>query len=136
VRQTCADILSVKLPADAGEDSVSIAPLFSGETAEAWAAPPVVHQASSGTLAIRRGPMKLVLGPPGSAEGDQLFDLADDLGETKNIAAEQPRIAGELAAHLQKLIDDGRSTPGAAQKNDVPVPLRIAPPANAAKKKK
>jgi arylsulfatase A-like enzyme len=136
---TCAEIVKAKLPADAGEDSTSIAPLFAGETTEPASFPAVVHQASNGTLGIRRGNLKLVLGSPATAERpaapDQLFDLASDLAETKNIAADQPRVAGELAAHLQKLIDDGRSTPGPAQKNDVAVPLRIALPANATKKK-
>jgi hypothetical protein len=41
-----------------------------------------------------------------------------------------------LAVLLQELIDDGRSTPGRVQKNDIAVPLRVAQPAAAAKKKK
>ena len=137
---TCAEMLGAKLPPDAGEDSASIAPLFAGEVAESSAPPPVVHQAANGTLAIRRGKWKLVLGAPGPpdnpAAGDQLFDLAADLAETKNVAADQPQVATELAALLQKFIDYGRSTPGLTQKNDVAVPLRIAQPAPAAKKKK
>ena len=135
---TCAEILQAKLPEDAGEDSVSIAPLLAGEATETMSFPPVVHQASNGTLAIRRGKWKLVLGPPGRAEkagaGDQLFDLAADLAETQNVATDQPALAAELAALLQKLIDDGRSTPGPARKNDVAVPLRIAQPAAGKKK--
>jgi len=135
---TCADILHVKLSDGAGEDSVSIVPHLAGETTESWAVPPIVHQASSGTLAIRRGKWKLVLGPPGPddnpAAADQLFDLASDLAETKNVAADQPAVAAELAALLRKMIADGRSTPGPAQKNDIAVPLRIAQPAAGKKK--
>jgi len=47
--------------------------------------------------------------------------LADDLGETKNLAAAQPERVTQMKALLEKLIADGRSTPGAAQKNDVEV---------------
>jgi hypothetical protein len=51
----------------------------------------------------------------------QLYNLADDLGETKNLAAAMPEKVAEMKALLEKLITDGRSTPGAAQKNDVEV---------------
>ena len=47
--------------------------------------------------------------------------LADDLGETKNLAAAMPEKVAEMKALLEKLITDGRSTPGATQKNDVEV---------------
>lgn len=130
---TCAEILEAKLPAAAGEDSFSIVPLMSGKAADPSIYPSVVHQASNGTLAIRRGPWKLVMGPPGGS--DQLYDLKKNLPETKNVAADQPKVAEELAVLLQRAIDEGRTTPGAEQKNDVAVPLRIALP-EAAKKKK
>ena len=51
----------------------------------------------------------------------QLYNLADDLGETKNLAAVMPEKVAEMKALLEKLIIDGRSTPGAAQQNDVEV---------------
>lgn len=47
--------------------------------------------------------------------------LADDLGENKNLAATMPEKVAEMKALLEKLITDGRSTPGAVQKNDVEV---------------
>jgi hypothetical protein len=43
------------------------------------------------------------------------------LGETKNLAAEQPARVAEMQALLEQLIVNGRSTPGTAQKNDVEV---------------
>jgi arylsulfatase A len=43
------------------------------------------------------------------------------LGETKNLAAAMPEKVGEMKALLEKLIIDGRSTPGAPRKNDVEV---------------
>ena len=39
----------------------------------------------------------------------QLYDLADDLGETKNLASEHPDRVKEMSALLQKLREQGRS---------------------------
>ena len=47
--------------------------------------------------------------------------IDDDLGETQNLAAAQPERVAQMQALLEKLITDGRSTPGAPQKNDVEV---------------
>ena len=69
----------------------------------------------------------------------QLYDLAADLGETKNLAADLPERVTEMKALLEKLIRDGRSTPGDPQKNDVEVvrfPKAGAPKSKAAKKAK
>ena len=69
----------------------------------------------------------------------QLYDLATDIGETNNLAASQPERVAEMKALLEKLIADGRSTPGEPQKNDVAVvrfPKAGAPKAKAAKKAK
>jgi arylsulfatase A-like enzyme len=129
---TCAEILKVKIPADAGEDSFSIVPVLRQTTTDSPVFPFVVHQGSNGTLAIRRGKWKLVMGPPTGA--DQLFDLTTDLAETTNLATDLPAVAAELTALLQQAIENGRTSPGSAQKNDIVVPLRIAAP-QAAKKK-
>ena len=56
-------------------------------------------------------------------------------GETKNLAAAMPEKVTELKALLEKLITDGRSTPGAVQKNDVEV-VRYPVEATATPKKK
>lgn len=83
----------------------------------------------NGVPALRQGPWKLILAPGSGGwtkGGDatqpvQLYNLADDLGETHNLAAAQPdRVAG-MRALLEKVITAGRSTPGAPQKNDVRV---------------
>jgi arylsulfatase A-like enzyme len=82
------------------------------------------------------------IAPPGSGGwgkgGDQsqpvqLYNLANDLGETKNLAAAQPEKLAEMHALLEKLITDGRSTPGAKQPNDVAVKRHPAPVAAKAK---
>ena len=55
---------------------------------------------------------------------DQLYDLAADRAETKNLAAEKPDIVQRLTALLDKFIADGRSTPGDPQKNAVTIQVR------------
>ena len=124
---TIADILGTKLPGNAGEDSVSILPLLKGEDR------PVreneVSASINGLPGLRLGSWKLIPGPGSggwSKGGDQsqpvqLYNLAHDLAETKNLAAEQPERVAQMRALLEKLITDGRSTPGARQRNDVNV---------------
>jgi hypothetical protein len=48
----------------------------------------------------------------------QLFNLAQDRAETKNLAAEHPGRVTKMVAAAQSLIDRGRSTRGPALKND------------------
>jgi arylsulfatase A-like enzyme len=47
----------------------------------------------------------------GQAPQPQLYNLVDDLGETKNVAVENPDKAQELAGLLKKIRADGRSRP-------------------------
>ncbi len=65
----------------------------------------------------------------------QLYNLADDLGESKNLAAALPEKVAEMKALLEKLIINGRSTPGASRTNDVEVKRYPSEPATNAKKK-
>jgi hypothetical protein len=48
----------------------------------------------------------------------QLYNLKDDIGETKNLIVAYPKKAAELKAALKKIILDGRSTVGAIQQNE------------------
>jgi len=119
---TIADILDTKLPDTAGEDSFSLLPLLGASSPEA--AEPVRRHAVScstrGIPAIRDGRWKLILGhDPGFAKQDrgnmktdevQLYDLAADIGEQKNIADEHPDRVAEMKATYEKLVADGRST--------------------------
>jgi hypothetical protein len=59
----------------------------------------------------------------------QLYDLANDIAETKNLAVAMPEKVAEMKALLERLITDGRSTPGAKQPNDVAVKRHPAPTA-------
>jgi arylsulfatase A-like enzyme len=122
---TCAEILAAELPANAAEDSFSLLPLLRGS--EQPVRQSAIHQSSGGLPAIRRGDWKLIFGPGSGgwskerdAQKAQLYNLAEDLGEKRNLYAEQPEIAAELTALMEQIVANGRSTPGAAQPNDQP----------------
>jgi arylsulfatase A-like enzyme len=116
---TAAEIVGAKLPADAGEDSVSLLPEFLG-TAQNPVREATVHQSSTGDLALRQGPWKLVFLKTNKQE---LYNLQSDLGETSDVAAAHPEIVARLTALMKSYLATGRSTPGAPQKNDVPMSI-------------
>jgi arylsulfatase A len=123
---TFADVLGSKLRDNVGEDSFSLLPLLKG--GDKPVRENAVSCSISGVPSVRSGSWKLILAPGsgGWTKGDsgqpiQLYNLAEDLGETKNLAAEQPERVEQMNMLLEKLITDGRSTPGAVQKNDVEV---------------
>ena len=95
---TCAEILGAELPADAGEDSVSILPALL-EKAEAPLREATVHQSYKGDLAIRKGPWKLIFHKGG---GRELYHLGNDIGESQDLAAEHPEVVAELAALMKR----------------------------------
>ena len=131
---TSAEIVGASLPDDAGEDSVSMLPLFcETDTINRTA---VVHHSITGKFAIRDGRWKLVLcpGSGGWTQDDadaakaglpivQLYDMREDPGETHNLHVENRDKVRELLALLEKYVADGRSTPGALQANDVSVDI-------------
>jgi len=117
---TLADILGTKLPDSAGEDSFSLLPLLKG--GDRPVREHAVSCASSGILGLRRGPWKLILERDPKAKTDvQLYNLDDDIGEEMNLAAEKTELVAEMRALMDRLVADGRSTPGARQRNDVEV---------------
>lgn len=127
---TCAEIVGVALPPNAGEDSVSNLPLWQGDALSTALRPATVHSSMDGSLSIRQGRWKLELCPgsggwsypqPGPESAGlpplQLYDLAHDIAETENVAAEHPAVVEELTELLTSFIRNGRSTPGPVQKN-------------------
>jgi arylsulfatase A len=124
---TFAEILGTKLPDNAGEDSFSLLSLLKGgcqpvrETA--------VSCSINGTPSFRLNNWKYIAarGSGGWGKGGdqsqplQLYDVATDIGETKNLADAQPERLAELQARLENVITKGRSSPGQPQKNDVAV---------------
>jgi arylsulfatase A-like enzyme len=126
---TCAEILGAALGEDVAEDSHSLLPLLEGIDRPVRES--AVNQSAQGLLAIRKGPWKLIFGPGSGGWGTgrddqpaQLYNLADDLAESRNLHAQRPDIVAELTALMESTVNRGRSTPGAARRNDVPVDWR------------
>ena len=133
---TCAQIVGSQLPDNAGEDSVGLLPVLLG-TADKPVREALVHHSIQGKFSIRAGQWKLELCPgsggwslPRDPEAVkrklpdiQLYDMTKDISEQRNVQAEHPDVVKRLLAVLEKYVADGRSTPGAPQKNDVEVDI-------------
>lgn len=62
----------------------------------------------------------------------QLYDLAADIAESKNVYAQNPEIVARMTKAMEEIIANGRSTPGAKQSNDAPIQIRRGAVARAA----
>jgi len=111
-----AELTGQKLEADAAPDSINTLPALLGESKQGREM--LVEHANG--LALRKGNWKYVAAPAAGKKGGKadtskapgvaaLYDLSTDLGETKNLIDEQPKIATELAAELDKVRSSGRS---------------------------
>jgi len=127
---TCADILGAKLPANAGEDSVSNLKVWQGDLLDKSLREATVHHSIDGSFSIRKGKWKLEMCPgsggwsyprPGpECEGLpplQLYDLNADIREQQNLCQEFPEVVEELKTLLTQYVENGRSTPGMRQQN-------------------
>ena len=132
IMASCAGILGTELSANTAEDSVNLLPVLRGGKMEKPLHDVVIHHSVSGHFAIRKGQWKLLLcrgsggwSPPREAEATkqklpmlQLYDLASDPKESKNLQAKYPDKVKELAADLAKAFRNGRTTPGPHQQNE------------------
>lgn len=119
---TLADLTGIVLPNEAGPDSQNLLPLLLGQTELGREF--VVQQGAD--LAIRKGKWKFIpngeiasraqhkhsMGPTALSTGQldpvpYLFNLEQDIGETKNVAENHPEIMEELA----ELLDQIRNQP-------------------------
>ncbi len=139
---TVAEILDVKLPDNAGEDSVSHLAVLTGSEYSSPLREATVHHSYYGTFAIRKGKWKLIFDPSSGGwsypkfndtktlkklPSVQLYDLTKDPGETTNLHAEHPEVLQELTTLMEQYVLLGRSTPGAPQTNDGETIIRRKP---------
>ncbi len=103
-----------KLPNQAAPDSVNVLPALLGETQHGR--DQLVEQGNS--IAVRQGNWKLIEASnsprPNAKQGGtgnevgQLYNLADDLGESKNVAVQHPEKVRELSRLLDEIRKSGR----------------------------
>ncbi len=113
---TCAALTGQSLPAQAGPDSFNLLPVLLGQKRDKPVRDTLVEH--SRRMGVRQGQWKLVstLGErrkkgPEANSPPELYNLARDLGETKDLAREQPDKVRELTAILQQIRNQGRSRP-------------------------
>ena len=125
---TLAAMFDVELKEDQGVDSFSILPVLKGEKINEPTHPAIVHHSFPGKFAVRIGDWKYIAtknsggwSKGGDGKPRQLYNMATDRNETTNLIDDKPEIATRLRESLEKIIADGRTTPGPKQDNDVPV---------------
>ncbi len=138
---TVAAILGEKLPDHAAEDSVNALPVLLGERHSSPIREATVHHSAQGKFAIRKGDWVFIDAPSGDDNGargepqwlkdersyskhtypGELFHLREDPARRTNRYAEKPELVSELKTLLEKYLQEGRSTPGAPQENDVEI---------------
>ena len=140
---TFADLTNHTLADNEAEDSFSLLPLLFPRDGASYQRDSIVHHSVDGSFAIRKGKWKLILTPGNGQDREgkkrakaknlsqyppadrfQLFDMEADIAETTNLRAKHPKVAAELKRLLITHIEQGRSTPGAPQPNDVPYPAQ------------
>jgi arylsulfatase A-like enzyme len=138
---TLAALLETRLPDNAGEDSVNLLPVLLGKQGPAPIREATVFQSASGKFVLRKGDWVLIdarTGDDNAKRGEpawfkqlrgytphdrtgELYDLRHDLSQRHNVYTERPEVVRALKELLEQYKRDGRSTPGAPQKNDVPI---------------
>ncbi len=109
---TFAEITASQIPDGAAEDSCSLSRLFRGEK-DATRGRPVVHHSVGGMFAIRDGDWKLIFGngsggrekPRGKSfhQPYQLYNLATDPRETKNVVEHHRHVVERLTESLRAI---------------------------------
>lgn len=122
---TFAELLDFELPDNAAEDSFSFQSLLKGQDTPTRTE--IVHSSADGSFSIREKEWKLELCPGSGGlvptltneEGEpyQFYNLADDIGETENLAGKYPEEVERLRLRLINIIENGRSNEGPPQEN-------------------
>ena len=99
VMPTLCELAGVPCPQDI--DGLSFAPELLGERAAGRKQPqhPYLYWEHREQVAVRQGNWKAIL--PGRGAAWELYDLANDLSETKNLAREHPEVLARLQAYAQ-----------------------------------
>ncbi len=132
--RTVVELNKTQLADNVAEDSYSFFSELTDKKSDFEQRASIIHHSSNGFFAIRKGQWKLIMcshsggnsKPKEESEEAktlphiQLYDLKNDLAESKNVYSEHPEIVKELTDLLTKHVQDGRSTKGKIQTNDGP----------------
>jgi len=130
---TVADMLGEEYPDNVAEDSYSFLSALDLKS-KTKTRESIVHHSVNGSFAFRKGDFKVNFcpgsggwsAPRPNSEGIaklpqvQLYNIKEDIAEENNIQDKHPEIVEEFRAELTRIVKEGRSTPGAPQKNDGP----------------
>jgi arylsulfatase A-like enzyme len=132
---TFARLSGATLPKDRTLDGRDILPLLSGEPGAKSPHDAVYFYNGAQLQAVRSGPWKLYLPLPGrlvNAAGKrepfagELYDLVEDLGETRNVLPDHPDVVARLITLAERaradLGDDGLDGAGQRPAGMVPIP--------------
>jgi arylsulfatase A-like enzyme len=105
--KSLASLAGAEVPAGAALDSQDVLPALLGE--KATGRETLVEQGGGVMLGMRKGNWKYI--PRPNVKNSELYDLASDPGETKNVAAENAAVAKELAGLLTAARSLGDGSP-------------------------
>ena len=124
VLATLAEMAGARLPANAGEDSISFLPELRGQAGARAPRTFAVHHSLRGVFALRDGPWKLVLArgsggfstpktvtPEAGEAIGQLYNLGTDPQETTNLWLAHPEVVQRLEAKLRAVQQGDRTRP-------------------------
>ena len=106
IMPTLADLCNITLPTNANTDGISFLPtLLSKEKQKEHAYLYWEFHEGGGRLALRDGDWKLVVLNAKTKENEkiELYNLADDLGETNNLASAQPEKVKEMYKTMKSM---------------------------------
>jgi arylsulfatase A-like enzyme len=130
---TLADIARIDLRDNEGEDSYSLLPIFQDPNTTDFKREATVHHSINGSFAIRKDQWKMIFCPDSGGWSDpkpnaeeiselpifQLYDLMTDPEEQTNLYGKQSEVEHRLQQLMLQYIQEGRSTPGTKQNNDL-----------------
>jgi arylsulfatase A-like enzyme len=105
---TVSAITGVPIPTGQGPDSINQLPALLNEKPAVAPRDTLIHHAGGGGLAIRQGDWKLIPGGTGPATKKaqrkaELFNLASDLGESRDLSEDQPERVKAMTAKLTEI---------------------------------
>jgi arylsulfatase A-like enzyme len=110
---TFAALTGQRLPAGAGPDAVNVLPALLAEKGAKGRDELVLQNNNQTPLALRSGQWKLISSP---GAGSELYNLATDPGEAKNVAASEPARVEAMTARLAAIRGKDLPQPGKAKK--------------------